>query len=98
MTASEFITTAEVATLLKISVSTVQRMAREGRITALKVGKLWRFPAQVSSSSYSSGLSAEAREGISSLRTGSKRAGDAVRLVRSCLACWRASLVRSSSQ
>ena len=46
MTASEFITTAEVATLLKISVSTVQRMAREGRITALKVGKLWRFPAQ----------------------------------------------------
>jgi excisionase family DNA binding protein len=46
MTASDFITTAEVAALLKISVSTVQRMAREGRITALKVGKLWRFPAQ----------------------------------------------------
>ena len=46
MAPSEFITTAEVAKLLKISSSTVQRMAREGRITALKVGKLWRFPAQ----------------------------------------------------
>jgi excisionase family DNA binding protein len=46
MSPSEFITTTEVATLLKISPSTVQRMAREGRITALKVGKLWRFPSQ----------------------------------------------------
>jgi excisionase family DNA binding protein len=46
MVPSDFITTAEVAKLLKISSSTVQRMAREGRITALKVGKLWRFPEQ----------------------------------------------------
>lgn len=46
MAPSDFITTAEVAKLLKISSSTVQRMAREGRIAALKVGKLWRFPAQ----------------------------------------------------
>jgi excisionase family DNA binding protein len=46
MTSGDYITTAEVAALLKISPSTAQRMAREGRISALKVGKLWRFPAQ----------------------------------------------------
>jgi excisionase family DNA binding protein len=46
MVQSEYITTAEVAKLLKISVSTATRMAREGRIGALKIGKLWRFPAQ----------------------------------------------------
>jgi excisionase family DNA binding protein len=46
MSKDEYITTAEIARLLKISVSTVQRMAREGRLSALKVGKLWRFPAQ----------------------------------------------------
>ncbi len=46
MVQSEYITTADVAKLLKISSSTAQRMAREGRISALKVGKLWRFPAQ----------------------------------------------------
>lgn len=46
MVQSDFITTAEVAQLLRISESTAQRMAREGRISALKVGKLWRFPAQ----------------------------------------------------
>jgi excisionase family DNA binding protein len=46
MVQSDYITTAEVAKMLKISSSTAQRMAREGRISALKVGKLWRFPAQ----------------------------------------------------
>ncbi|MFZ5434328.1 MAG: helix-turn-helix domain-containing protein [Calditrichota bacterium] len=46
MVQGEFITTAEVAKLLKVSSSTVQKMAREGRLSAIKVGKLWRFPAQ----------------------------------------------------
>lgn len=46
MVQGEFITTADVARLLKISTSTVQKMAREGRLPALKVGKLWRFPSQ----------------------------------------------------
>jgi excisionase family DNA binding protein len=46
MVQGEYITTEEVAKLLKISPSTATRMAREGRITAIKVGKLWRFPAQ----------------------------------------------------
>ena len=46
MASGDYITTAQVAALLKISPSTAQRMAREGRISALKVGKLWRFPAQ----------------------------------------------------
>ena len=46
MAQGDFITTAEVAQLLRISSSTVQKMAREGRLAAFKVGKLWRFPAQ----------------------------------------------------
>jgi hypothetical protein len=31
---------------LKVSLSTAQKLAREGRLPALKVGKLWRFTAQ----------------------------------------------------
>ncbi|MBU0507706.1 helix-turn-helix domain-containing protein [bacterium] len=46
MTQADYLTTTEVAKLLRISTSTVQRMAREGRLSAIKVGKLWRFPAQ----------------------------------------------------
>ena len=46
MTKEEFLTTAEVAKLLKVSSGTVQKIAREGRISALKVGHLWRFPLQ----------------------------------------------------
>ena len=41
-----YLTTTDVAKLLKISFSTVQKMAREGRISALKVGRLWRYPPQ----------------------------------------------------
>ena len=41
-----YLTTKDVAKLLKLSFSTVQKMAREGRISALKVGRLWRFPPQ----------------------------------------------------
>jgi excisionase family DNA binding protein len=33
----------EAAILLKISPATLQRLARAGRIPALKIGKLWRF-------------------------------------------------------
>ncbi len=43
---SDFLTTIEVARELKISPSTAQRMARDGMLIALKVGKLWRFPKQ----------------------------------------------------
>jgi excisionase family DNA binding protein len=46
MTPADYMTTAEVAKLLKISLSTVTRMAREGRLPSLKVGRLWRIPAQ----------------------------------------------------
>ncbi len=41
-----YLTTTDVAKLLKLSGGTVQKMAREGRISALKVGRLWRFPPQ----------------------------------------------------
>jgi excisionase family DNA binding protein len=35
----------EAAALLKIHPKTLQRMAREGRIAAVQIGKLWRFRA-----------------------------------------------------
>jgi excisionase family DNA binding protein len=35
----------EAASLLKIHPKTLQRMAREGRIAAVQIGKLWRFRA-----------------------------------------------------
>jgi excisionase family DNA binding protein len=35
----------EAAALLKIHPKTLQRMAREGRIAAAQIGKLWRFRA-----------------------------------------------------
>ncbi len=41
-----YLTTKDVAKLLKLSFSTVQKMAREGRISALRVGRLWRFTPQ----------------------------------------------------
>jgi excisionase family DNA binding protein len=40
------LTTYEVTERLKVSASTVRRMAREGRLPAMRVGKLWRFPQQ----------------------------------------------------
>lgn len=35
----------EAAALLKIHPKTLQRMARNGEITAIQIGKLWRFRA-----------------------------------------------------
>ena len=35
----------EAAALLKIHPKTLQRMARNGEITAVQIGKLWRFRA-----------------------------------------------------
>ena len=46
VTKENLLTTREVAVRLKVSASTVRRMAREGRLPALRVGKLWRFPLQ----------------------------------------------------
>ena len=43
---NEILTTAEAAKLLKVSPSTVQKLAREGSLPAFKVGKQWRFPHQ----------------------------------------------------
>lgn len=37
----------EAAALLKIHPKTLQRMARQGEITAIHIGKLWRFRASV---------------------------------------------------
>jgi excisionase family DNA binding protein len=46
MPKADYITTAEVAKALKLSTSTVTRLARAGIIPAIKVGKLWRFDLQ----------------------------------------------------
>ena len=43
MTREKLLTTQEAAQQLKVSVSTVTRMARSGRLPGMRVGKLWRF-------------------------------------------------------
>jgi excisionase family DNA binding protein len=40
-----FMNTDEAAAMLGVHPKTVQRLARSGRITAYRVGKLWRFQA-----------------------------------------------------
>jgi excisionase family DNA binding protein len=37
----------EAAALMKIHPKTLQRMARRGEISAIQIGKLWRFRASV---------------------------------------------------
>jgi len=41
--AEEIMTIEECAKYLKISVSTIYRLAQEGKIPATKVGNMWRF-------------------------------------------------------
>ena len=42
---SDFLTAQQVQRLLRVDKSTVYRMAGDGRLPAVKVGKQWRFPA-----------------------------------------------------
>lgn len=42
-TKEEFLTIDEVAIRLKVAKSTIYRMAKEGKIPATKIGKVWRF-------------------------------------------------------
>ena len=46
MTRENLLTTFEVAERLKVSASTVRRLARQGRLPAVRVGRLWRFYSQ----------------------------------------------------
>lgn len=39
-------TTKEVAEILKLNIETIKRMARDGRIKAVKLGKQWRIPEE----------------------------------------------------
>lgn len=41
-----FLNTDEAAAMLGVHPKTLQRLARSGRITAYRVGKLWRFQAR----------------------------------------------------
>jgi excisionase family DNA binding protein len=41
-----FMNTDEAAAMLGVHPKTLQRLARSGRITAYRVGKLWRFQAR----------------------------------------------------
>jgi excisionase family DNA binding protein len=43
----QLLDTDEAAALLKIHPKTLQKMARNGEITAVQIGKLWRFRASV---------------------------------------------------
>jgi excisionase family DNA binding protein len=43
MTEREYMTTAEVAELFGVSNSTIVRLAKAGKIPAVRLGSLWRF-------------------------------------------------------
>ena len=43
---SQMLTAKEIQSLLDVDRSTVYRMAEDGRLPAIKVGRQWRFPAQ----------------------------------------------------
>jgi excisionase family DNA binding protein len=43
MTEREYMTAVEVAELFGVSVSTITRLAKAGKIPAVRLGTLWRF-------------------------------------------------------
>jgi len=47
LTFEQLLDSAEAAALLKIHPKTLQKMARNGEITGVQVGRLWRFRASV---------------------------------------------------
>ena len=47
MTFEQLLNSDEAAALLKIHPKTLQKMARNGEITGVQVGRLWRFRASV---------------------------------------------------
>ncbi len=47
LTFEELLDSGEAAALLKIHPKTLQKMARNGEITGVQVGRLWRFRASV---------------------------------------------------
>ena len=47
MTFEQLLDSDEAAALLKIHPKTLQKMARNGEITGVQIGKLWRFRASV---------------------------------------------------
>ena len=47
LTFEQLLDSDEAAALLKIHPKTLQKMARNGEITGIQVGKLWRFRASV---------------------------------------------------
>jgi len=47
LTFEQLLDSDEAAALLKIHPKTLQRMARNGEITGVQVGRLWRFSASV---------------------------------------------------
>jgi excisionase family DNA binding protein len=47
MTFERLLDSDEAAALLKIHPKTLQKMARNGQITAVQIGRLWRFRASV---------------------------------------------------
>lgn len=43
----EYLSTKEVASRMNVSVSTINKLARTGKIDAIRVLNLWRFPTDV---------------------------------------------------
>lgn len=62
MNSTEFLLTAEeAAAVLQVHPKTVKRMAADGRIPGMKIGKLWRFRSSVLDSWLSSQLESAGR-------------------------------------
>jgi|LSQX01.2.fsa_nt_gb excisionase family DNA binding protein len=60
-TSSDILTVVETATYLKIPVSSVYKLAQEGRIPAQKVGRHWRFSRMTLDQWISGGLHFDAK-------------------------------------
>jgi excisionase family DNA binding protein len=67
-----FLTTKDLQDLIRVDKSTIYRMAEDGRIPAIKVGRQWRFPAEavqawLGGDDRSDGVSVEGRDLIGSI-------------------------------
>ena len=78
---NEILTEAEVAALLDCEPSTVQTLAREAKIPAIKAGRSWRFPRQALLDS----LNDQARERVQLYRAAREPKAIKVKGVRPCL-------------
>ena len=77
---TSFLTTRQVENLLGVDASTVYRMAGDGRLPAVRVGRQWRFPAEEIRALLHPASTAASRRGTAAVGERSRPAADAVGL------------------